>query len=81
MQIGYTIDIINFLTHKQSEIELNNKYFKVPELFIKNDISKLNKQLIKEALIFNKNLLMENFILPNKLKFPISRNILENYFN
>ncbi len=77
-ELGYEI---NFLTHKQSEIELNNKYFKVPELFIKNDISKLNKQLIKEALIFNKNLLMENFILPNKLKFPISRNILENYFN
>ena len=35
---------------------------------------------IKKALIFNKRLLMENFIIPNKLKFPLFRNILENYF-
>ena len=26
---------------------------------------------IKKALMFNKKLLMENFILPNKLKFPL----------
>ena len=38
------------------------------------------KDDIKEALIFNKKLLMENFILPNKLKFPLFRNILEMYF-
>ena len=36
---------------------------------------------IKEALIFNKNLLMENFIIPNRLKFPLYRKILENYYS
>jgi DNA repair protein RecO (recombination protein O) len=35
---------------------------------------------IKKALNFNRNLLMENFIVPNRLKFPLFRNILENYF-
>ena len=35
---------------------------------------------IKKALTLNRNLLMENFIIPNKLKFPLFRNILENYF-
>ena len=35
----------------------------------------------KKALIFNRNLLMENFIIPNRLKFPVFRNILENYFS
>jgi len=35
---------------------------------------------IKTALTFNRNLLMENFITPNRLKFPLFRNILENYF-
>ena len=35
---------------------------------------------IKEALSFNRNLLMENFIIPNRLKLPLFRNILENYF-
>ena len=34
----------------------------------------------KKALTFNRNLLMEHFIIPNKLKFPLFRNILENYF-
>ena len=34
----------------------------------------------KKALSFNRNLLMENFITPNRLKFPLFRNILENYF-
>ena len=35
---------------------------------------------IKKALTFNRNLLMKNFIIPNGLKFPLFRNILENYF-
>ena len=34
----------------------------------------------KGALTFNRNLLMENFIIPNRLKFPLFRSILENYF-
>jgi len=34
----------------------------------------------KKALAYNRNLLMENFIIPNRLKFPLFRNILENYF-
>ena len=45
------------------------------------DNLKVNKNNnIKKALIFNKNLFMENFIIPNRLKFPLFRNILENYF-
>ena len=35
---------------------------------------------IGKVLIYNKNLLMKNFIIPNRLKFPLFRNILENYF-
>ena len=34
----------------------------------------------KKALTFNRNLLMKNFIIPNSLKFPLFRNILENYY-
>ena len=34
----------------------------------------------KKALAFNRNLLMENFIIPNSLKFPLFRSVLENYF-
>ena len=34
----------------------------------------------KKALMFNRNLLMENFIIPHGLRFPLFRSILENYF-
>ena len=37
------------------------------------------KNNIKDAIIFNKKLLIKNFILPNKLRMPVSRNILEHY--
>ena len=40
-----------------------------------------DKKDVKKALLFNKNLIMENFITPNKLKFPLFRNILENYYS
>ena len=40
-----------------------------------------NKNNTLESLKYNKKLLMENFILPNKLKFPLCRNILEKYYN
>ena len=39
------------------------------------------KHEIKEALTFSKNLLIENFITPNRLRLPLSRNILEKYYN
>ena len=38
-----------------------------------------SKKEIKQALISNKNLIMENFIIPNKLKFALFRNMLERY--
>ena len=58
----------------------NNKVFKFPRLLFESKDMKVSKNEIKEALIFNKSLLMENFIFPNKIKFPLSRNILEKYF-
>ena len=52
----------------------------VKELGYESDNINALKNNTKEALIFNKKLLIENFILPNKLRMPISRNILEKYF-
>ena len=62
-------------------VAVNNKVFKIPRLLFESNEMKVSKNEIKEALIFNKNLLMENFILPNRLRFPLSRNILEKYYN
>ena len=45
------------------------------------DNSKINyNDDTKKALAFNRNLLMENFIIPHGLKFPLFRSMLENYF-
>jgi DNA repair protein RecO (recombination protein O) len=62
-------------------LNLNGKTFKIPS-FIRNqmNLNKLTENEIKEALTFNKNIFLENFILPNRLRFPLSRYLLEKYF-
>ena len=77
---------INFLDKNYSKktinntIEINHKYFKIPELLIEPSDKNFSNTRIREALMFNKSLLMENFILPHRLRFPLSRNILEKYY-
>ena len=53
----------------------------IKELGFEDNLKTINSDNIKKSLSFNRNLLMENFILPNRLKFPLFRNILENYFS
>ena len=52
----------------------------IKELGYEDSLKINTDKSIKKALIFNRNLFMENFITPNQLKFPLFRNILENYF-
>ena len=53
----------------------------IKELGFEIDFFKsINNKNILESLKYNKKLLMENFILPNKLKFPLCRNILQKYY-
>ena len=52
----------------------------IKELGFEDDLKDNYNDNIKKALIFNRNLLMKNFIIPNRLKFPLFRNVLENYF-
>ena len=53
----------------------------IKELGFENVAKNKHNENIKKALSYNRNLLMENFIIPNRMKFPLFRNILENYFN
>ena len=52
----------------------------IKELGFESDLKINFNQNTKKALTFNRNLFMENFIIPNKLKLPFFRNVLENYF-
>ena len=75
-QLGFEINLLS----ASNPIEINNKLFTIPSLLLKNNIDKNSNNEIRDALIFNKNLLMENLIIPNRLKFPLFRNILESYY-
>ena len=83
-ELGFGINFIdkNYpKNHISNTIEINDRYFKIPKLLLEQNSKNFSNARIKEALTFNKSLLMENFILPHRLRLPLSRSILEKYFN
>ena len=83
-ELGYEVNLLNKKNNESKEsnfIEINNKSLKIPKIFLKNNIHTFYNNEIREALTFNKELLLENFIYPNGLRFPLFRNILESYYN
>ena len=74
----------NMLTDLKSEnwirLYINWELSLIKELGYETNLKTNYNNNTKKALTFNRNLLMENFITPNRLKFPLFRNILENYF-
>ena len=83
-ELGFEINFLDKNDHRNhfnNSIEINDKYFKIPRLLLDQNVKKISQILIREALEFNKSLIMENFIEPNRLKFPLSRNLLEKYYN
>ena len=78
-ELGYSVDF-NKMSTSQSNISINEKNYKIPELILNKNHDQFSKHEIKEALQFNKHLLMDSIITPNKLKLPLSRNILEKYY-
>ena len=78
-ELGYEFDFKS--NTNKNFININNKSIKIPKIFSKKKMENLYDKEIKEALIFNRELFLENFINPNKLRFPLFRNILESYFN
>ena len=67
---------INNLNYKKNGLSL-----KIPEFFVMSENSNISEKQIKEALQFNKNLLISNFFEGNSLKIPRSRYALEKYYN
>ena len=74
----------NMLSELRSEnwikLYINWELSLIKELGYETNLKTNYNDDTKKALSFNRNLLMENFITPNRLKFPLFRNILENYF-
>ena len=82
------IKIYNFFESMLAELKSENwinvyinwELSLIKELGFETDLNTNSINDIRKALIFNRNLLMKNFIIPNRLKFPLFRNMLENYF-
>ena len=82
-ELGFEINFLdqnNKVNSTTKSIKINTYELKIPSMFFVNDHDTLTNIMILEALKFNKILLVENFISPNKLRFPISRNLLEKYY-
>ena len=62
------------------KLYINWELLLIKELGFEPNVKISNNDNTKKALTFNRDLLMENFIIPNRLKFPLFRSILENYF-
>ena len=82
-ELGFEIDFFNKKNPgiNNNTIEINDRHFKIPKLLLEKNNKNISNDEIKEALNFNKSLLIENFIVPNKLRLPLSRNILEKYYD
>ena len=59
-------------TNREKLIKINDKSFKIPKLFYNSSLQQ-KKVDIKEALFLNKNILLECFVIPNRLSMPLSR--------
>ena len=73
---GETIDYIE----NDNFIQINDKTLKIPKMHLTTNMSKGSSLDVKHALNFNKELLIENFINPNRLRFPLFRNKLYKVF-
>ena len=85
--LGYDTNLSKFRNDKSeladiNKIKIDNFIYEVPNYLILGKIpKKINNYLIKKSLYFTRNIIQNKFFLPNKIHFPQSRIILENYFN
>ena len=83
-ELGFEIDFLgnnNLNEINKKTVEINNQHFQIPRMLLQQHVNKASNNDIREALIFNKSIILQNFILPNRLRFPLSRNILEKYYS
>ena len=84
--LGYDTNLSQFLNNNINlnlqKINIDGFVYEVPVFLIKKKIPEtISKELIKKSLNFTRNIILNRFFLPNNLRFPKSRVILENYFS
>ena len=80
---GFTIDKKNFSNTRDKKIfniELDNINYKIPSFLIFEDFKNTNISDIYVGLNFSRSLIENKFFIPNNIRFPYSRKLLENNF-
>ena len=72
--------LFNLKSDNWIKLYINWELSLIKELGFETNLKANYSDNTKKALMFNRNLLMENFIIPHGLKFPLFRSMLENYF-
>ena len=72
--------LIDLKSDNWIKLYINWELSLIKELGFEANLKNNYNNNIKKALTLNRSLLMENFIVPNRLQFPLFRNILEDYF-
>ena len=86
-ELGYDANLKQFKSissskFKQYNLEIDGVKYLVPIFLIENKIiDYFTKEDIKKGVLFTRSMLVNKFFLPNKMIFPKSRIILENYSN
>ena len=83
--LGYDVNLSQYSNDSNAEIKkikIDGYTYEVPVYLISKKTPEFfSKSLIKKSLYFTRNIILNRFFIPNNLKFPKSRVILENYFN
>ena len=86
-ELGYDSNLSNYkeINDKPNsfkKINIDGFLYEVPNYLIQSKTPELiTNFLIKKSLYFTRNIIVNKFFLPNKLPFPKSRVILENYYS
>tara|TARA_Y100000389_G_scaffold169380_1_gene175583 strand:+ start:211 stop:891 length:681 start_codon:yes stop_codon:yes gene_type:complete len=86
-ELGYDTNLKEFAGMNNDinqiiKIKIDGYIYEIPNYLIHKKIPEnFTNSLVRKSLYFTRQVMLNKFFIPNKLLFPKSRIILENYFN
>ncbi len=86
-ELGYDTNLKEYLSINKNineiiKVKIDGYIYEIPNYLIHKKVPEnINNSLIRISLYFTRQVMQNKFFIPNKLLFPKSRIILENYFN
>jgi DNA repair protein RecO (recombination protein O) len=85
-ELGYDTNLSKYEGNQNiketNKIKIDGYIYNVPNFLVTKEFPlKYTSSLIKKSLYFTRQVLQNKFFIPNKMIFPKSRVILENYYN